>query len=81
MTVNYPGQSPRQFLSTLDTPTWDIKRSGYCLYSGNSQGGSIAELVTPNDPVIEGMYTDYVVDEAFGYDFLFSHFDSNECEN
>ncbi len=58
-----------------------MKRTGYCLYAGNSQGGTIAELVSPNDPVLEGAYTDYIVEDAFDSAFLFSQFDDEQCRN
>ena len=79
MTVHYPGQIPRRFLSTFDTPIWDAQSGGYCLYAGNSQGGIISELLIPNDSVIEGWYTDYIVEGAFEFQFPYSHFDPLEC--
>lgn len=79
VTVNYPDQDPRQFLSMLDTPLWDSKRKGYCLYAGNSQGGDVFELDSPNDSVIEGEYTDYIVSDSFAFEFPYSHFDESEC--
>lgn len=79
ITVKYSDQNSRQFLSMLDSPVWDAQRGGYCLYAGNRQGGAISELLSPNDSVIEGWYTDYIVSGAFGFEFDYSHFDPQEC--
>ena len=37
------------------------------------------ELKSPNDPVIEGDYTEYIVSEPFNAEFDFSHFETSEC--
>ena len=79
VSINYPEQEPRRFLAMLDTPLWDKSRKGYCLYAGNSQGGKLVELESPNDSVIEGEYTDYMVSDSFAYEFSYSHFDDSEC--
>ena len=51
----------------------------YCLYAGNRQGGTIQEVEDPNDSVIEGIYTDYIMNDEFTTDFKFSHFDESIC--
>ena len=49
-----------------------------CLYVGDRQGAKGAGLHGgPNDPVIEGVYTDYEVDGPFDTDFRFSRFGVN----
>ena len=78
VTVNYPGSSPRSFVGLLHSVTWELERRP-CIYVGNAQAGPISEVVTPNDPVIEGDYTDYEVDSLFATDFIYSHFEASRC--
>ena len=49
------------------------------LYVGSRQAGSINEVESPNDPVIEGQYKDYIVESMFGTEYQFSHFDISRC--
>ena len=49
------------------------------MYGGNRQGGGIFEIESPNDPVIQGRYRDYIVEGKFGVEFFYSLFDSSEC--
>ncbi|XP_064385443.1 uncharacterized protein LOC135334236 isoform X4 [Halichondria panicea] len=79
LTVNYPNTFPRRFVTFLHSPTWDRRGKEYCLYGGNRQGGGILEIESPNDPIIQGRYRDYIVGEQFGVDFVYSHFESSEC--
>ncbi len=79
LTVNYPNTSPRTFVTFLHSPTWDRRGKEYCLYGGNRQGGGIFEIESPNDPVIQGRYRDYIVEGKFGVEFFYSLFDSSEC--
>ncbi len=79
VTVNYPNTPPRSFVTFLHSPTWDKRGNEYCLYGGNRQGGSILEITTPNDPIIQGHYADYIVGDPFEVEFAYSHFDSSEC--
>ncbi len=79
LTVNYPNMSPRRFVTFLHSVTWDRRGKEYCLYGGNRQGGGILEIESPNDPIIQGRYRDYIVGEQFGVDFAYSHFESSEC--
>ena len=79
VTVNYPGQQARVFVGWLYPITWE-KRLEYCIYAGNSQGGSSVEIPSPfNDPVLEGMYTDYMIGTPFGNEFQFNHFEEGRC--
>ena len=49
-----------------------------CLYVGDRQGAKgDGSHGGPNDPVIEGVYTDYEVDGPFDTDFKFSRFGMN----
>jgi len=49
-----------------------------CYYVGNGQGGETPEL-EGEDSVIEGEFSDYVVDGLFGYNFIFSQFEEDRC--
>ena len=56
--------------------TWD-RRYEMCLYAGSRQAGTTS--YSPNAGVIQGVYTDYIVDR-FTTDFqysVFSHTDLN----
>ena len=77
ITVNYPGQT-RQFVGFLYPLTWEFDERP-CLYVGNGQGGPIDEVADPNDPVLQGEYTDYIVDSLFSTDFAFGHFETSRC--
>ena len=49
-----------------------------CLFVGDRQGAKgDGSHGGPNDPVIEGVYTDYEVDGPFDTDFKFSRFGVN----
>jgi len=77
ITVNYPDQR-RQFVGFLYPLTWEyIERQ--CLYVGNGQGGPTEEVDNPNDPVLQGEYTDFIVNDIFGMEFKYTHFDSSRC--
>ena len=81
VTVKYPDIQPRSFIGDLDSPTWD-GRHEYCLFVGNGQGGPLNPadaMGGPNDPVIEGNYTQYKVDGNFATGFAHSHFDEGRC--
>ena len=59
--------------------TWFKQDS--CLYVGSAQASS-AQINTnlPNDPVIEGNYRDYQLDEAFSEEeYVFGQFNENRC--
>ena len=79
ITVNYPGQQ-RQFVGFLYSLDWELEEN-QCLYVGNRQGGPINEVVNPSDPVIYGEYSDYKVDNIFGTEFDYDHFDSSRCSS
>ena len=46
---------------------------------GNKQAGPIHEVTTPNDGVIENMFKDYIVADAFSEEYAFSLFDLVKC--
>ena len=53
-----------------------------CLYVGNRQAGPIHEIATPelNDGVIENIYDDYRVNNAFSEEnYVFGLFDEDRC--
>jgi len=77
ITVNYPDQM-RQFVGFLYPLTWEFDER-QCLYVGNGQGGPIDEVDDPNDPVLHGEYTEYIVDDLFSTDFAFGHFETSRC--
>ena len=78
ITVNYPGKPPRRFTGTLIDRTWESDPQP-CLYAGDLQGGASDE-VKDNDPVIEGTYSEYQVNDAFATNFIYSHFDESKCK-
>ena len=61
----------------LDPLTWEFDERPY-LYVGNGQGDPIDEFDDPNDPVLQGEYTDYI-DDFFRTDFAFAHFETSRC--
>ena len=77
ITVNYPGQQ-RQFVGFLYSLTWEFKQD-WCLYAGSRQGGPIREVSNPNDSVLHGKYSDYKVNNIFGTEYAFDHFDPAKC--
>ena len=58
--------------------SWEFEAK-QCLYVGNNQGGPIAEVVDPNDSVIEGVYKDYIIADSFGTDFKYAVFKNDTC--
>ena len=79
VTIQHPNER-REFTAWLYPLTWEYRRE-YCLYAGNQQAGSVYEVESPNDPVIEGTYADYIVDTAYGTDFAFTHFNERRCNS
>lgn len=67
------GKTQRSFVGDLHPFTWELKRNP-CLYAGNSNGGSIVEVETPNDPIIEGQQEDYIVQSKFSTVWKYSAF-------
>ena len=73
----YPG-SPSQYLFALPRTSNSGQNDEYFLYAVNAQGGGI--IKSPNDSVIEGVYTEYIVPGPFSVGFRYTHFDLSECE-
>ncbi len=67
VTVHHPN-GVRQFTAWLYPLTWEYRRE-YCLYAGNQQAGPVYEVVSPNDPVIEGVSENYYTETAYGTEF------------
>ena len=70
--------SPRSFTGWLYDLSWDYVKEP-CLYVGNKQASPINEVATPNDGVIESIFQDYKVADAFSEDYEFSLFDIVKC--
>ena len=70
----------RSYTGMLSLLTWELEE-GPCLYVGDSQSDRIYEIEYPNDRVIEGLYTDYIVSGSFAEDFPFGLFDEEMCSN
>jgi len=58
--------------------TWEFEKHP-CIYVGNSQGGPVSEVDTPNCSVLEGEYKDYKVASMFATDITHSHFKLELC--
>jgi hypothetical protein len=79
ITVDHPSSEPRSFVGVWNEVTWEFEKRG-CYYAGNKQAGELAEVAEPNDPVIEGEYSQYKVDSLFSTGFAFSHFSDSRCQ-
>ena len=55
---------PWSFVDRLHDLTWEFNPTS-CLYVKNHQAGTIAEVVSPNNPVIWGSYEQYQVSNGF----------------
>ena len=73
-------KNERSFVGIKEDITWEFEKRP-CLYVGNSQGGPIDEVESPNDSVIEGDYTEYEVGSLFATAFRFGQFIETECIN
>jgi hypothetical protein len=63
----------RSFICLQHLLTWD-GREDTCYYAGSKQAGAMNYIPAPEDTIIEGDYTDYMVDHDFDADFTFSVF-------
>ena len=59
--------------------TWDNRMS--CLYAGNQNGGTVYDVADAHDPLIEGVYNDYITGGPFSTAFSFTQFDESRCGN
>lgn len=73
------GHHPRSFTGYMHHFDWDFDET-HCLYVGDMQAGPIYEVEKPNDPVIEGDYRDYEVENGFSErDYKFGLFNEARC--
>ncbi|CAI8024285.1 hypothetical protein GBAR_LOCUS14114 [Geodia barretti] len=73
-----PGHpSYRHFPALFYHLVWDLSDDG-CYYVGNSQGGPEGSR-DPINSVIEGSYSQYIVDGLFDTEFEYERFDENAC--
>ena len=80
ITVRHPDSEVRRFTGWFWPLTWEF-RSEYCLYAGNQQAGPVYEVLTPNEAVIEGAYKDYLMDDSYDFEFMFSRFENSSCSD
>ena len=81
ITVRHPGSTPRSFVGIESSVTWELERRP-CYFVGNGQAGRLVEVSPPdpNDRVIEGKYSDYIVGSLFATDYTYSHFNDSMCQ-
>ena len=73
VTISPPGSNTRSFVAHWDDHKWDYREEP-CLYVGNGQGGPIREVAN-DGTVIEGKYSDYIVNALFSVNLKESKFD------
>ncbi len=81
VTVTHPTTgSTRRFIAEFGRQIWDLSNKD-CLYAGNIQGGRLGDIddASVSDSVVEGRYSQYVVDGLFDYDFDYFHFNADSC--
>ena len=72
--IEIPGTPMRHLVGDGHSRTWRLNKQE-CIYVGDRQGAEGAKLHGgPNEPVIEGVYTDYITDGPFDTNFMFSQF-------
>ena len=70
----FGGNQQRQLVGSMGSVTWEHQKRK-CLYVGDRQGSRGAGLHGgPNDPVIEGIFTEYMVNGPFDTDFKYAQF-------
>lgn len=77
VTVEPIDSAPRSFLGDSFPRTWDNTKE-QCLYVGNGQGGPGGEYrdELPGS-VIEGRYSDYMMDDMFDTDFTYARIEGS----
>ena len=78
VTVSPSSGNVREFVGHLYDVLWEFDPI-LCVYAGNRNGGPVDEFNNPNDPVIEGNYTDYEVSSLFSTQFKYEQFDETRC--
>ena len=72
--IEIPGNTQRQMIGDRHSTTWQREKR-QCFYVGDRQGGRGLEIKgAPNEPLIEGVYTDYIMDGPYDTSFTFSRF-------
>lgn len=81
VTVSHPDSPARHFAAFFWPRSWEVVRGEYqpCLYAGSHQAGRTDEIEGYGDPVIEGLYIDYIVSGPFDSEFAYSRFEENSC--
>ena len=80
--IVHPDSPVRHVPVWLENSSWDERKTHTpCIYGGDSQGGHLYEVKSPSDSLIEGTYTDYIVDNLFSTNYLFSKFNETYCTN
>lgn len=70
--ITHPLQlSPNSFVGLGYDITWDY-REDMCVYAGDNQAGSSILVSEPADPIIQGNYHHYKLDDPFGANFAYS---------
>ena len=79
--ITFPDNSTvRTFVAVLQDRSWERTRA-QCLYAGNRQAGPIGDIPEdefPNESVIEGDYTDYIVASEYTSDCTYCRIFSQE---
>ena len=78
ITVSHPDSTPRSFVGLRSGVTWEFEKR-VCYYVGNTQAGKVSEVSEPNDPVIEGDYSEYTVESLFATEFTYMRFNDDRC--
>ena len=78
VSVSHPDSPTRNFPGFLWPWSWEGRQEP-CLYSGTNNAGSTHIIDGLEDAVIEGRYSDYIVSEAFGTEYVFSRFADETC--
>lgn len=78
VSVSHPDSPTRNFPGFLWPLTWE-RRSEPCLYAGSNNAGSVQIIDGLEDTIIEGVYSDYIVSDAFDTEFKFSRFSDEFC--
>ena len=78
ITLRPPNAPMRQVPAFLSSLLWD-RTVKDCLYAGNAQGGPIYEVPSPNDPLIQGRYQDYLTASSYETNYRYEQFDETSC--
>ena len=76
--IHHPLSPVRYVPAWMTSSTWSSKHTA-CLYAGDTQGGHVYEVKSPNDTLLEGSYKDYIVPNLFATGFKYKKFNDNIC--